>query len=258
MRPNITHVNDFSGKLFILEGADGAGKSSQAKQLKKILKDEGLSVVISGWKTAPIIGEFLKSNEMMKAEMIITPEANLFLQAADLLYRIEREVIPALMAGKVVILDRGVETLIVRGMMIGMSEMQLKTGLLWFRNSVYKELFDRAEMIFIDTSLDISMERLKERAEENKHEEGGTLLSMHRINNLVYSMKGDPLTKADKRRMMIATQKQVIESYRAVCTPVARLTINGDLDKKDITASIFAAISDSLMPVVEKRKQEMV
>lgn len=66
------------------------------------------------------------------------------MQAADMLYRLEREVIPALKKNHIVIMDRGMETLIVRGLMIGMSLDQLKDGLLWWRNTIYKELFDKA------------------------------------------------------------------------------------------------------------------
>jgi hypothetical protein len=54
-------------------------------------------VTISAWKSSPIIGEFLKQNETMKkADERVLAETNLFLQAADMLYRIETEVIPAM------------------------------------------------------------------------------------------------------------------------------------------------------------------
>ena len=43
----------------------------------------------------------------------------------------------------IVILDRSTQTLIVRGLMLGMQEEQLTKGLLWWRNSIYKELFDK-------------------------------------------------------------------------------------------------------------------
>jgi hypothetical protein len=52
---------------------------------------------VSSWKTAPILGDFLKTNESLKKfDERILPETGLFMQAADLLYRIEREVIPAM------------------------------------------------------------------------------------------------------------------------------------------------------------------
>ena len=52
---------------------------------------------MSSWKTAPIIGDFLTTNESLKTfDERILPETGLFMQSADLLYRIEREVIPAM------------------------------------------------------------------------------------------------------------------------------------------------------------------
>ena len=90
------------------------------------------------------------------------------MQAADLLYRIEREVIPALKQNHIVILDRGIQTLIVRGLMIGMNDTQLRTGLLWWRNTIYKELFDKAMTIFISINTDESLKRLQKRAIKEK------------------------------------------------------------------------------------------
>ena len=88
----------------------------------------------------------------------------MFLQAADLLYRIEREVIPAVKKGHIVILDRGPQTLIVRGLMLGMSIHQLRDGLLWWRNTIYKELFEKSLSIELTVTLDESLKRLKKRA----------------------------------------------------------------------------------------------
>lgn len=86
-----------------------------------------------------------------------------------MLYRLEREVIPALKKNHIVIMDRGMETLIVRGLMIGMNIEQLKNGLLWWRNTIYKELFDKAITIELTVTLEESLKRLQRRAiKENK------------------------------------------------------------------------------------------
>ncbi len=91
------------------------------------------------------------------------------MQTADMLYRIEREIIPALKKNHIVIMDRGMETLIVRGLMIGISLDQLKDGLLWWRNTIYKELFDKAITVELTIGLEESLKRLQKRAiKENK------------------------------------------------------------------------------------------
>ena len=70
----------------------------------------------------------MKINDgLKKSDERILPETGVLFQSADLLYRIEREIIPALKRNHIVIMDRGIHTLIVRGLMIGMSEEQLRT-----------------------------------------------------------------------------------------------------------------------------------
>lgn len=127
MRPNISNCHALPGTLIIFEGADGSGKTTEIKILKRLLEDEGHRVIVSEWKRSPIIGNFLRKNEALpKIDERVLPETNLFFQTADLLYRIEREVIPALKKNYIVIMDRSMETLIVRGLMIGMNIDQLE------------------------------------------------------------------------------------------------------------------------------------
>ena len=127
MRPNISNCHALPGTLIIFEGADGSGKTTQIKELKKLLEKNGHTVTVSSWKTAPILGEFMAANESLKKMSDrVLPETSLFFQSADLLYRIEREIIPALKQNHIVIMDRGIHTLIVRGLMIGMSDTQLR------------------------------------------------------------------------------------------------------------------------------------
>lgn len=226
MRPNISNCHALPGTLIVFEGADGSGKTTQVNTLKKMLEKEGHEVTISSWKTAPILGSFLETNESLKKfDERILPETSLFMQSADLLYRIEREVIPAMKRGHIVILDRGLQTLIVRGLMIGMSEDQLRTGLLWWRNSIYKELFDRAHNIYITVDSETSLTRLTKRAWKEKQKllkkwqkwkMDGTLLTLHFINTLVYAPDGKKMTRQDKKAFVRKTQSQIIDTYTTV------------------------------------------
>lgn len=226
MRPNISNCHALPGTLIVFEGADGSGKTTQVKTLKKMLEREWHEVTISSWKTAPILGDFLTTNESLKKfDERVLPETGLFMQSADLLYRIEREVIPAMKRGHIVILDRGLQTLIVRGLMIGMSDEQLRTGLLWWRNTIYKELFDRAHTIHITVDAETSLARLTKRTwkekqkllgKQEKEKMDGTLLTLHFINTLVYAPDGKKMTRSDKKGFIRKTQAQIIESYNKV------------------------------------------
>ena len=195
--------------------------------MKKLLEKEKKIVTVSEWKSAPVISPFMHSNESLtKIPDRILPETSVFMQSADLLYRLEREVIPALKQGHIVLLDRGYHTLLVRGLMIGMSDTQLRTGLLWWRNTIYKELFDSAKTVYFSIDTPLSLERLQSRtiAEErarlgkkyNKHKIDGTLLTLHHINTLIYAPDGSKMTRNDKKQFIFNTQHQIIETYKRV------------------------------------------
>ncbi|MBC7498670.1 AAA family ATPase [Candidatus Gracilibacteria bacterium] len=246
MRPNISNCHALPGTLLVFEGADGSGKTTQVKTLKKMLEKAGHEVTVSSWKTAPILGDFLKTNESLKKfDERILPETSLFMQSADLLYRIEREVIPAMKRGHIVILDRGLHTLIVRGLMIGMTEDQLRNGLLWWRNSIYKELFDKAHTIHITVESETSLTRLTKRAYKErqklmkkgeKKDMDGTLLTLHFINTLVYAPDGKKMTRQDKKAFIRKTQSQIIVSYTGVFQNEKHkaLEMDGNQKTKDI------------------------
>jgi thymidylate kinase len=214
MRPNISNCHALPGTLIIFEGADGSGKTTQIQALKKLLESEGKKVTISSWKSAPVIGDFMQANEALKKfDERLLPETSLFFQSADLLYRIEREVIPALKKNHFVILDRGIQTLMVRGLMLGMTEGQLREGLLWWRNSIYHELFDNAITVEITINLEESIKRLRKRAfkqnttlDKKAKKAEGTLLALDFINSLVYSAEGKKMTRNDKRLFIRKTQ----------------------------------------------------
>jgi thymidylate kinase len=255
MRPNISNCHALPGTLIVFEGADGSGKTTQIKVLKKMLEKEWHSVTVSSWKTAPVVGEFMKQNEALKKiDERILPETGVFMQAADLLYRIEREVIPALKQNHIVILDRGIQTLIVRGLMIGMSDTQLRTGLLWWRNTIYKELFDKAMTVFIGIDTDESLKRLQKRAVKERRRVGGkknegTLLALHFINTLVYAPDGKKLTRNDRKIFIRKTQSQIIDIYNLVFNDEkkAYIAIDGMIDIDHIEESLKRKIIDTIL-----------
>ena len=100
--------------------------------------------------------------------------------------------------------------------MLGMTEHQLKDGLLWWRNTLYRELFDGSITIELTISLDESLARLKKRAQEEntslsraEKKAEGTLLGLDFINSLVYSPEGEKMTRNDKRMFIRKTQGDI-------------------------------------------------
>ncbi len=99
------------GKLFIVEGIDGSGKSTQLDLLHKWLVSEGYAVVFSEWNSSPIVRRTTKKG---KKSMALTPLSFHLIHAADFADRTERQIIPALKAGAVVLADRYIYTAFAR------------------------------------------------------------------------------------------------------------------------------------------------
>ncbi|HTY36403.1 MAG TPA: thymidylate kinase, partial [Bacteroidota bacterium] len=50
-------ASDLSGKLIVIEGTDGVGRSTQIEELKKWLEIKGYGVVTTGWTRSPLMGK---------------------------------------------------------------------------------------------------------------------------------------------------------------------------------------------------------
>lgn len=99
------------GKLFIVEGIDGSGKSTQLDLLYKWLVSEGYLTVFTEWNSSPLVR---CTTQRGKKEQLLTPLTFSLIHAADLADRMERQVIPALKAGAIVLADRYIYTAFAR------------------------------------------------------------------------------------------------------------------------------------------------
>ena len=102
---------DFPGRLIVLEGPDGSGRSSHIKLLGEWLEWQGFAVQTMGLKRSKLLGDDLndlgRNNELHQRTRIL-------LYATDFYDQIERSIIPALRAGFIVLADRYTLTLMAR------------------------------------------------------------------------------------------------------------------------------------------------
>ena len=103
--------NDFPGRLFIVEGIDGSGKSTQLTLLAQWLRSQGHLVVFSEWNSSPIVRE---TTARGKKRRLLTPLTFSLIHATDFSDRVERDIVPALKAGAIVLADRYVFTAFAR------------------------------------------------------------------------------------------------------------------------------------------------
>src|SRR5438046_900263 len=91
------------GFLIAFEGPDGAGKSTQRKLFKAWLLVQGFDVVTTKWNSSPRIKPVIKTRKSARS---LDPLEFSLLHAADFRHRMETEVLPALIEGKIVLADR--------------------------------------------------------------------------------------------------------------------------------------------------------
>jgi dTMP kinase len=113
----------FPGRLFIVEGIDGSGKSTQLDLLHKWLVSLGYLVVFSEWNSSPIVKSTTSRGKKRRS---LTPMTFSLIHAADFASRINAQIIPALEAGAIVLADRYAYTAFARDAVRGVSRDWLR------------------------------------------------------------------------------------------------------------------------------------
>ena len=108
--------NESRGKLIIVEGIDGSGKSTQIHLLEKWLAYKGVSVFRSEWNSSEMVKEITSKG---KKKGLLTPTTFSLLHATDFADRYERNISPLLRAGHFVLADRYVYTAFARDIVRG-------------------------------------------------------------------------------------------------------------------------------------------
>jgi dTMP kinase len=116
-------LEKLSGKLIVVEGADGSGRSSQITKLVEWLEGSGHATVQVGLKRSTLVSEELE--QAQNGNILSRTTLSLF-YATDFADQMENIILPALKAGFMVLADRYIYTLMARDMVRGMDEMWLK------------------------------------------------------------------------------------------------------------------------------------
>ncbi len=115
---------DLTGKLIVIEGTDGVGRSTQIKLLRPWLEQQGRAVLDTGIKRSELAGKGIQQAKEGHTLGRIT--LSLF-YATDFADRLEHQIVPALRAGFVVLTDRYTYSLMARAIVRGVEPA-------WIRN----------------------------------------------------------------------------------------------------------------------------
>jgi dTMP kinase len=110
-------LTDLPGKLIVIEGTDGAGRSTQINLLKPWLEELGHAVLDTGMTRSRLAGEGIRRAKERNNLGRVTQ--SLF-YATDFIDRLEKEIVPALRAGFIVLTDRYIYSLMARAIVRGM------------------------------------------------------------------------------------------------------------------------------------------
>jgi dTMP kinase len=115
--------SQLTGKLIVVEGADGSGRSTQIARLVQWLEGRGHATVQVGLKRSTLVSEEL---ELAKKGNILSHITMSLFYATDFADQIENIILPALQAGFMVLADRYIYTLMVRDLVRGLDEAWLR------------------------------------------------------------------------------------------------------------------------------------
>ena len=154
--------HEFPGKLFVVEGTDGSGKSTQLMLLHQWLKAEGYPVFFSEWNSSPLVKDTTKR---AKKRRLFTPTTFSLLHATDFADRTERDIIPPLKAGAIVLADRYIYTAYARDVARGCDRA-------WVRE-LYRFAVQPTVAFFFRAPLDVAIDRIVSGRPELKYYEAG-------------------------------------------------------------------------------------
>ena len=161
--------NQFRGKLIVVEGIDGSGKSTQLSLLSQWLRSRGVAVAFSEWNSSPLVRETTKRGK--KKEMF-TPFSFSLIHATDFSDRMERYILPLLKAGAVVCADRYAYTACARDVARGV-------GRKWVRN-LYRFAVQPNLAFYFRVPLDVALGRILGGRNAIKYYEAGMDLGLSR------------------------------------------------------------------------------
>jgi len=191
------------GKLIVVEGIDGSGKSTQIKLLHKWLVARGHQVVFTEWNSSDLVRQATKRG---KKKNLLTPTTFSLLHATDFADRLTYRIIPYLKAGTTVLADRYIYTAFARDIARGVDPR-------WARD-LYSFAVKPDASLYFRVPIDVAVDRIVGSRAKIKFYEAGMDLGL----------SPDPV---ESFRMF---QGRVLEEYDRMTGEFAFKVIDGTRD----------------------------
>ncbi|HUI85648.1 MAG TPA: thymidylate kinase [Nitrososphaerales archaeon] len=210
------------GRLIVIEGPDGSGRSTQVQSIVTRLESDGHAVVDTGLKRSELIGQGILE---AKQRLPLGKRTLTLFYAADFVDQLEHKIIPALQAGYIVLADRYIFTLIARSIARGLPRN-------WSHN-----VFGFAPKVDLAFYLDVKPSVLFHRV-------------FQKYGNLDYYESGADLGLSDNLYdSFIAYQNRMAKEFAAMASQYGMVRVDGDRSIGDVNASLQSKIDEYLKSI---------
>lgn len=172
----LTHPHNLPGRLIVVEGIDGSGKSTQLQLAMRYLQARGFSTFFTEWNSADLVKAVTKKG---KKKQTLTPLTFSLLHATDFAHRLVHNILPPLKAGMVVLSDRYTYTAFARDVVRGVDRE-------WVRR-VYNFAPRPDLALYFNVPIEVSVQRLVAGRAQLKEYEAG--MDLHLASDKVASFK---------------------------------------------------------------------
>lgn len=151
-----------TGKLIAVEGLDGSGKSTQIYLLRRWLELEGVKVFFTEWNSSVLVKSATKRG---KKQNLLTSTTFSLIHCTDFADRWERQMLPLLKAGYIVLCDRYIYTALARDATRGCDREWL--------HSLYSFAIKPDITFFFEVPLQVALDRILSGRPVLKYHEAG-------------------------------------------------------------------------------------
>lgn len=203
--------------MIAVEGLDGSGKSTQVYLLKRWLEMRGLKVFFSEWNSSVIVK---KATSKGKKRQLLTPTTFSLIHCTDFADRYERQMLPLLKAGYLVLCDRYIYTAFARDAVRGCSRQ-------WLRN-LYGFARRPDLTFFFNTPLEVSLNRILSGRPQLKYFEAGMDLGL----------------SADPYESFRLFQEKIYQQYLVMAAEFEFVTMDGTLPIEEQQTVVRDMVAD--------------
>ena len=216
------------GRLIVVEGTDGVGRSTQIAMLQEWLEAEGYAVLVTGFRRSELAASGI--DRAMRGNTLDALTLNLF-YATDFWDRMEKSIVPALRTGMVALVDRYIFSIIARARVRGVPSGWL--------NDVFEFAIIPDRVLYLDVDVDQLLPRV---------------LSVRQLDH--WESGEDFLRGPDLHDNFIRYQSALIGEFRNLAEEHNFVTVDARRSVGDVFMALQAEVKEALQGMGEEHSQQ--